>query len=907
LFFSLDGETETTTADLKSPFYLVNLPPNITLYFDPVATPQLPLFEIGVDGIDINWHDGNDPQFYPHLSPGPFVPSGNLIEYPGAAGLAKVDISGSFGKFGKGIIPWNGVMDLYRVGGSGDGSLTNLSGAFANANSFTGIGLGAWDVSGVTDMSYMFMYSGITDVNLEAWDTSKVKNMSNMFLTAEEFVGNGVNQWDTSSVTDMSNMFNGAAMFNAALATNGSKWDTQLVRNMNSMFSTAPAFTGGGIDTWDTSSVTDMTRMFYNDTSFDNVNLGNWNVSTVRNMGSMFAGSAFSGWSISSWNVSNVTNMAEMFQGCPNFEEQNAGGNIGNWERTEPTVSTLANVTSMNSMFAYSTKFKGEGISTWNVVGVTDMTSMFQNGGLTSSLVDWAFSLNGVIPTPPNFLTDGTDDLTTTSPLSPFGPAPVIPTQTNSTSLLSFASPPNPSYKLAPGSTIYGTAGTKFYSTNTSGAYSEIMDLAEYGTPIGAMIGNPTHYNATVFTITQTQAGGSLFFYDTSSGLSGTIGTFAAQPLPNSVFDSVGNLYMVDTAGALYKVTPSMNNQVSTDTLPIVAQLGTIGLTSIDISNNVLCWVQSAGTLGGLDLTSVGTPPTLTQIPGLVQTFLIDSNKVYYYDSSSNLSVYTNETATTLWDFAANPTYGTTPTGDLFIDRTEQTIYGICTGGGPGFGKGFRGGGVLYRFTISTGEMDVITSYFRDDGVTGSGPVSFTVVPDNGQSYVVTSGSAVAPRLRSPFLVNPRAAGPNYQVSQSTLPGYVTSCFNYGVKILTQVHGAEAWRPVETLREGDIVKTYKHGYRPITHIGKGVLINDAAIWHSSMFKAQMEGFEPLIVTGGHSILVDYLTQEEQQKQAVFWERGEEVIDDKLLMIAPVSVHSDQGTQVIHVFPLLRSE
>jgi len=55
-----------------------------------------------------------------------------------------------------------------------------------------------------------------------------------------------------------------------------------------------------------------------------------------------------------------------------------------------------------------------------------------------------------------------------------------------------------------------------------------------------------------------------------------------------------------------------------------------------------------------------------------------------------------------------------------------------------------------------------------------------------------------------------------------------------------------------------------------------------------MFQAQMEGFEPLIVTGGHSILVDYLTQEEQEKQAVFWERGEEIIDDKLLMIAPVS-------------------
>jgi hypothetical protein len=719
------------------------------------------------------------------------------------------------------------------------------------------------------------------------WNTQLVRTMSSMFRGAAKFTGVGIHTWDTSSVLNMSNMFNETALRDVVLERTESRWNTALVQNMSGMFASAAQFAGGGIETWDVSGVTDMNRMFYNDASFDNLSLGNWNVSTVRNMSSMFAGSAFTGWSISSWNVSNVTNMVEMFQNCPQFEEQNSG-TIGNWERTTPTVSTLANVKSMTSMFAYSTKFKGEGISSWNVVGVTDMTSMFAGGGLTSSLVDWAFSLNGVISTPPNFLTDGTGNITTTSPLSPFGPAPVIPVQGNSTSLLAFASPPNPSYKLAPGSTIYGTAGTTFYSTNTSGAYNRLLDISAYGTPIGAMFGNPTYYNTTVFTITETDSSGSLFFYDTSSGLSGTTGYFKAKPLPSTAFDNSGNLYMVDTSGDVYKVTPSMNNQDSTNPLEPVAQLGTIGQTSIDVSNNILYAVRTAGTMVGLDLATLPNS-TLTEIPGLVKTFLIDSNKVYYYDASFNLSVYNlaTQVTTTLWNFAANPTYGTGPFGDLFIDRTQQTIYGICKGGGPGFGKGFRGGGVLYRFTISTGEMDVITSYFKDDGSTGSGPESFTVVPDNGQSYVVTVGSAVAPRSR-PFLVNPRAAGTYYQVSQSTLPGYVTSCFNYGTKILTQIHGAEAWRPVETLREGDIVKTYKHGYRPISHIGKGVLINDAAIWHSSMFKAQMEGFEPLIVTGGHSILVDYLTKEEQQKQALFWERGEEVIDDKLLMIAPVS-------------------
>jgi len=620
------------------------------------------------------------------------------------------------------------------------------------------------------------------------------------------------------------------------------------------MFLSASTFIGAGIENWNTGSVTDMSSMF-NEAIFFTASLGLWDTSKVKNMSNMFnLASNFSGrgaYSIGAWDVSGVTDMSYMFSDASLFNTD---------------------------------------LSAWNVVKVTDMTGMFQSSDFSGNLVPWANVMNGVIQIPANFLTDGTGDITTSSPLSPFGSAPVIPVQTNSTPLVAFASPPNPSYKLAPGSTIYGTAGTTFYSTTTSGSYTLIMDLSSYGTPIGAMFGNPTYYKTTVFTITERVGGGSLFFYDASSGLSGTIGRFPVAPFPNTAFDTSGNLYTLDTSGALYKVDPTMNNVNSTATLPIVAQLGSIGPTSIDVSNNILYWVKSAGTLGGLNLTSPTTPPTLTLIPNLVKTFLIDSGKLYYYDASSNLSVYNfaTQVTTTLWDFAANPTYGTDPFSDLFIDRTQQTIYGICKGGGPGFGKGFRGSGVLYRFTISTGLMDTVTSYFKNDGTTGSGPESFTVVPDNGDSYVVTSGSAVSPRVRNPFLFTPRAAGNNYQVSQTNLPGYVTSCFNYGTKILTQMHGAEEWRSVENLREGDIVKTYMHGYRPITHIGKGVLINDATIWHSSMFQAQMEGFEPLIVTGGHSILVDYLTKEDQEKQAIFWERGEEVIDDKLLMIAPVS-------------------
>jgi hypothetical protein len=179
--------------------------------------------------------------------------------------------------------------------------------------------------------------------------------------------------------------------------------------------------------------------------------------------------------------------------------------------------------------------------------------------------------------------------------------------------------------------------------------------------------------------------------------------------------------------------------------------------------------------------------------------------------------------------------------------------------------------------------MTVLNSYVLGDTTRGSTPVSYSITDmvDAGTANVITQGGG--------FNLNPRfnVRTVTYQLTQVELPGF-TSCFNHGSKILRQLYGVDMWSPIETLRCGDLIKTYKHGYRAITNIGRGLMINNPNVWHSCMYKGQKEGHEPLIVTGGHGFLVDNLTLDEQEAQAVFWERGEEVIDDKLLMIAPVS-------------------
>ena len=77
-----------------------------------------------------------------------------------------------------------------------------------------------WDVSGVTDMSYMFHGARSFNQPLNKWNVSNVTNMGWMFYYAKSF-NQPLNSWDVSNVQSMINMFDGAISFNPKNAT----WD----------------------------------------------------------------------------------------------------------------------------------------------------------------------------------------------------------------------------------------------------------------------------------------------------------------------------------------------------------------------------------------------------------------------------------------------------------------------------------------------------------------------------------------------------------------------------------------------------------------------------------------------------------------------------------------------------------
>ena len=217
-------------------------------------------------------------------------------------------------------------------------------------------GISSWNVSNVTDMSFMFCSEVSFNEDISRWDVSNVTNMSAMFLFARRFNGD-ISHWDVSNVTDMSHMFDCAVAFNGDV----SRWDVSNVTNMSCMFNLAKAF-NGDVSCWDVSNVTDMSSMFDQAKAF-NGDVSRWDVSNVTDMSGMFAYAKRFNGDISHWDVSNVTDMSGMFHRAWSFN-----GDIRQWN--------VRKVKKMDAMFLSAHAFHRD-ISCWYAPRLTNSGGMF--------------------------------------------------------------------------------------------------------------------------------------------------------------------------------------------------------------------------------------------------------------------------------------------------------------------------------------------------------------------------------------------------------------------------------------------------------------------------------------------------------------------------------------------------
>ena len=294
-------------------------------------------------------------------------------------------------------------------------------------------GIEIWNVSNVTDMSYMFSGCKKFNHSLLSWktsinslistnangscifaledgkyrpqtkeglkilvedenvflgdiDTSAITDMSNLFYVGydktERKNFNGISSWNVSNVTNMRGMFYGCENFNQPL----NSWDVSNVTDMSDMFYGCENF-NQPLNSWNVSNVTNMGGMFENCKNF-NQPLNSWNVSNVTSMHFMFGYCKNFNQTLNSWNVSNVTYMSYMFLGCKNFNQPLNSWNVSNVTNmshmflgcenfNQPLNSwNVSNVTNMNEMFFSCYNFN-QSLNSWNVINVINMNCMF--------------------------------------------------------------------------------------------------------------------------------------------------------------------------------------------------------------------------------------------------------------------------------------------------------------------------------------------------------------------------------------------------------------------------------------------------------------------------------------------------------------------------------------------------
>jgi hypothetical protein len=345
---------------------------------------------------------------------------------------------------------------------------------------------------------------------------------------------------------------------------------------------------------------------------------------------------------------------------------------------------------------------------------------------------------------------------------------------------------------------------------------------------------------------------------------------------PGDITQIIGGLPTIFSGNLTTNITLSYLLYDSNTGLLLASQTGSGNFYSITIDIDTGTSIYTLlGTVVSSPITSMTLNPANTTL-----YILVSSSKIIYVrDSNTGASSGT----ISLTDFNA----------------TNYTIEGgIC----------FDNNYLYFAVTDSTDNTTTMHRLIMTGSTTGTLDPTYNLacVPP---STVTSAGS----RVTSIVFDN---LGSIYFAGEDDANIYSTSdvfCFNKGTKILCMNQQLEdKYIPIENLNVGDFVKTYKHGYRKVSKTIKGSFINNPKKWNMCMYKMAKTVsnglIKDLIVTGGHSILVDSLSDAEREKYSEMGipDFANQTIDNKHLVLSCVSDQfvAMQDTSVYHYYHLI---
>lgn len=136
---------------------------------------------------------------------------------------------------------------------------------------------------------------------------------------------------------------------------------------------------------------------------------------------------------------------------------------------------------------------------------------------------------------------------------------------------------------------------------------------------------------------------------------------------------------------------------------------------------------------------------------------------------------------------------------------------------------------------------------------------------------------------------------PDQPYDQTASTPLTIQCFVKGTEILIKQKEPlelEYYECVENLQIGDLVKTINHTYMPIKHILKKTFVNDNIIHQIHKISNLPNQTKDMWITGGHSLLVNELTEEQREKTLKYWSQPQK-IGDKFLLLTCCNEHAEK--------------
>lgn len=231
--------------------------------------------------------------------------------------------------------------------------------------------------------------------------------------------------------------------------------------------------------------------------------------------------------------------------------------------------------------------------------------------------------------------------------------------------------------------------------------------------------------------------------------------------------------------------------------------------------------------------------------------------------------------------------------GNIYTDTTSPppsindntSAGGICGGSfGPQYSTNLTITNCYSNGTFSAGNGIFAISL--------SAPISPYPVPEscytsngnwsNSLASIQLTGTPIPPSLIG--IVWTSDGTSPYTLTSNSIP---VVCFLEGSNILTIVNDKELYQKIENIKCDTLIKTYLHGYKKVTHIGKTTIYNSKDPINN-LYKLSKDKYKELTkdlyITGAHSILINKLTK--KQEESTIKILGEIYItDDKYRLMA----------------------